>query len=206
MKKITSIPLLFILLIACGETSNKKGDEKTENTSLKKDLVEQTLQSADYSTLLTKYECDMDIAEVAKVLKVAEEDLGIPDYASPGKCSFNLKGFGENVLGDGSQLLWGPSPSSKAQNRKEIASYLERKKNNENFMGMGIDLAETGDCYLAYQPAHGRLIIYNENYDKAFIINYGRRNSNTDRTKEQHEGLKKKMSALANYLLKKHRK
>jgi len=72
-------------------------------------------------------------------------------------------------------------------------------------MGMDIQLAETEDSYIAYQPGQGRILIYNENYDQAFLIRYGLRNANNDRTKEQHEALRLKMTDLANYLLKKHR-
>ncbi|MBT8185568.1 MAG: hypothetical protein KJN76_12060 [Eudoraea sp.] len=205
MKKIICFSLIGFLLLACG-TDEKKENSEGKEVDAKVAPVSEAMPSADYSTLLLEYSCDMDIAETAKVLGVSEVDLAIPDYATPDKCYYNLKGFGESVLGDGSSLMWGPLPSSKRQNKKEIAGYLEREKKNQNFMGMGIELAETGDCYLAYQPAQGRLIIYNEHYDQAFLINYGQKNANTDRTEEQHEALRKKMTDLANYLLKKHRK
>lgn len=197
---------MCFLMTACN--SNQKKQQTPESATVTLPNSKPSLKpSADYRTLLVSYECDMDISEVAKVLKVPEEDLSIPDYARPGKCYFNLKGFGENVLGDGTQLLWGPSPSSKSQNSKEIERYQEREKENTNFMGMRIALAVTGDCYLAFQPAHGRVIIYNEHYDTAFLINYGYKDSSsTGRTDEQHQFLQEKMTDLANYLLKKHRK
>lgn len=71
---------------------------------------------------------------------------------------------------------------------------------------MDIELAETGDCYIVYQPAQGRTMILNENESKFFLLRYGAKNANTDRTKEQHEALRLKMRDLANYLVKKHRK
>lgn len=207
MKKNIAI-LVLGLCMACN-TATKKESAATESeaTIIKNEKKEaKPIKSGDYSTLLTNYNCDTDIPELAKVLHVPETDLSLSEYQTSGKCTFNLNGFGKNRLGDVTQLYWGPSPSSKAQNKKEIRSYLERKEAGLKIMGMDIELSATGDCYLAYQPAHGRLIIYNENYDQAFLINYGQKNANTDRTIEQHEELRLKMTDLANYLLKKHRK
>ncbi len=204
-----NIPLLVLLslLVACNQKVKKETSSESDSMIVSQEKeVNKSMESGDYITLLTNFNCSMDISELAKVLEVPEADLSIPDTAIPNKCLFSLKGFGVNVLDGGSRLLWGPLPSSKSQNKKEISSYLKRKKEGLKIMGMDIVLAKTGDCYLAYQPAHGRLIIYNENYDQAFLINYGRRNANTDRTEEQHEELKLKMTDLANYLIKKHRK
>ncbi|AWX45825.1 hypothetical protein HME9304_02855 [Flagellimonas maritima] len=207
MKKSIAI-LVLGLCMACN-TATKKESAATESqattTKTKKEGAK-PMKSGDYSTLLINYSCDMDIPELAKVLQVLEADLSLSEYQTPGKCTFNLNGFGKNRLGGGTRLYWGPFPSSKGQNRKEIANYLKYKKEGTQFMGMDIALAETGDCYLAYQPAQGRMIIYNENYDQAFLINYDKKNANTDRTEEQHEALRLKMTDLANYLLKKHRK
>ena len=205
MKNITAL-LLIILFIAC--QSDKKQSSTESNTTSTSDVKTNNnrLKYGDYSSLLINFDCNMTISEVAEVLELPETAISTSDYQRKGKCSFNVKGFGTNTLGDKSTISWGPFPTSKAQNKKEITNYLKRKKEGLKIMGMDIQRAETGDCYLAYQPAHGRLIIYNENYDAAFIINYGRRNANTDRTKEQHEELRLKMTDLANYLLKKHRK
>ena len=71
---------------------------------------------------------------------------------------------------------------------------------------MGIALSKTGDCYIARMPMHGRVIIYNENYDNAFMFNYSPKGIYKGRTDEQHTELGKKMIDLANYLLKKHKK
>ena len=195
------------LVLGCNTAAKKEGNKTAENkTKVEEKETYKSIKSADYSTLLTEYKCDMSISEVAEILEVPESDLSIAEYTTEGKCYFVLKGFGKNTLTGGTGILWGPSPSSKAQNKKEIKSYLEWKQEGVKIMGMDIALAETGDCYIAYQPAHGRLIIYNENYDTAFLINYGRKSSNNQRTDEQHEALRLKMTDLANYLLKKHRK
>jgi len=135
-----------------------------------------------------------------------KETISPSAYPQKGKCSFTIKGFGKNTLGNESAISWGSYPTSKAQNKKEITGYLERKEEGLKIMGMDIELAATKDCYIAYQPAHGRIIIYNEHYDHAFLFNYGQKNANTNRTKEQHEELRLKMTNLANYLLKKHKK
>ncbi len=200
------LSLLSLLFVACNSNEKRQQSSRTATTIIPKSKSS-AKTSADYSTLLVNYECNMDVAEVAKVLEIPESDLSISEQTIPGKCRYNLKGFGKQAGGYITQLIWGTAPSSKGQNRKEIAGYLEREKENTNFMGMGIELAETGDCYLAFQPAHGRVIIYNEQYDKAFLINYGYQYASiTGRTDEQHEVLKEKMTDLANYLLKKHRK
>jgi len=159
--------------------------------------------------LLSNFECEMSISELAQVLNVSQVDISIPDYTLTTilpHCLFTLKGFGDDRVNGGSQLLFGPSPSTKGQNKKEISEFLKRKKDGLKIMGMDIELAKTGDCYIAYQPAQGRVIILNENESKFFLIRYGAKNSNTDRTKEQHEALRLKMRDLANYLVKKYRK
>ena len=72
-------------------------------------------------------------------------------------------------------------------------------------LGMGIELSETGDCYMARMPHVGRVIIYNENYDHAFYFQYSQKGIYKGRTDEQHAKLGEKTIALANYLLKKHK-
>ncbi len=205
MKNLLNIILSCLLFIACGETSNKKVEQQVVATSSEKEEITNNT-SADYSSLLTNYKCDMSVSELTKILGVPESDLALLESSTTDKCTFNLAGFGEKALTGGTRLYWGPSPSSKAQNKKEIKSYLERKNEGIKIMGMDIVLAETEDCYIAYQPAHGRVIIYNDNYDTAFLLNYGQKNVNNVRTDEQHEALRLKMTDLANYLLQKHRK
>tara|TARA_R110000868_G_scaffold337922_1_gene598728 strand:- start:2112 stop:2765 length:654 start_codon:yes stop_codon:yes gene_type:complete len=202
---LLTIPFLF----ACN-TSSKKETNNNSTSKLEGKPVEQSesenMDSADYTSLLSHFKCEMDISEIANVLKVPETSLSLSNNSRQNECAFNLNGFGQNTLGEGSKISWGTAPSSKKQNKKEIRSYLERKEKELKIMGMDIELADTGDCYLAYQPAHGRIIIYNENYDDAFLLHYGFRSANTDRTTEQHEELRLKMTDLANYLLQKHRK
>lgn len=211
MKNLTIILLLFILNIGCGEKTEKVINQKTDNKNL--DVIinnseeQSTMSSADYSNLLSTYNCDVTSSELAKILTVNEADITHKDQPNQNKCYYFLNGFGENSAGDNTQLFWGLYPSSKAQNKKEIKNYL---KNQEELpesarMGMTIELAETKDCYIAQQPAHARVIIYNENYDNAFILNYGALREYKTRTKEQQAALKEKMTYLANYLLKKHK-
>lgn len=59
--------------------------------------------------------------------------------------------------------------------------------------------------YIAQQPAHKRIIIYHENFNNAFILNYGRKDA-LKRITAGLEELKTKMTKMANYLLIKHRK
>lgn len=232
MRILTTILGLALLLISCGETTKKIESETAEKTSSNKEETNTVLPSADYSSLLIDYTCDMDIAELAKVLQVAEADLSIPEYAKKplfaesGKCYFNLKGFGTGAGGD-TGLNMGTSKMTKADIKNEINGYLKRKKDGlEKIAKMYIVEADTKDSYIATQLRYGRVIIYNENYDNAYLISYGMANKiiydddhslvvqhgsgaenpNTNRTTAQHEALTKKMVELANYLLKKHRK
>jgi len=70
---------------------------------------------------------------------------------------------------------------------------------------MDIELSETGDCYIRIMPHIGRVNIYNENYNGAFYFTYSQRGI-YKRTEEEHAALGEKTIALANYLLKKHKK
>ena len=206
MKKIITI-LVVSLFMACNTKTKKEvTTPNSEILSIEK-IETKTMASGDYSTLLVNFSCGIDTSEIAKVLGVPESDLKVSDYSPPKKCHLELKGFGENTIGGQTRLMWGSSPSSKSQNKKEIQNYL---KNQEEYSAnviqhMSIALADTKDCYIAQQPAHGRILIYNENYDTAFVLNYGRRGE-FKRSQEQHEELKAKMTDLANFLLKKHRK
>lgn len=71
---------------------------------------------------------------------------------------------------------------------------------------MGIALSETGDTYIAKMPISGRVVIMNENYDSWLLLSYSQKGMYKSRTDEQHNVLTEKTIALANYLLKKHKK
>jgi len=232
MKKIVGILLLLTVIISCDEATKKNATKQVEKTTKKENNDTNTLSSADYSSLLIDYACDMDMVEMAKVLDVPEGNLSIPDYAKQlaftktGMCYFNLKGFGSGAGGD-TGISMGTSKMTKADVKNEINGYLKRKKDGlEKITKMYIVQADTKDSYIATQLRHGRVIILNENYDNVFFITYGlenkvvhdddhplvvqhaagTENANTNRTTAQHEELTKKMVKLANYLLEKHRK
>ncbi len=205
MKKLVSSILFLGVLISCGETKEKKNDQNTSQDKPQVVETNKTLSSADYSSLLINYECDMTVAEVAKIYNIPETDVSVPEFTQAGICSFEIKGFGKNALG-GTILTWGATPFSKADSKKEIQGFLKDQENNESMFGMGIELSETGDCYIARTPHVGRVIIYNENYDHAFYFQYSQKGIYKDRTDEQHAKLGEKTIALANYLLKKHKK
>tara|TARA_R110000765_G_scaffold115714_4_gene208684 strand:- start:3728 stop:4342 length:615 start_codon:yes stop_codon:yes gene_type:complete len=204
MQKTIGSALMLLAVISCGETAEKKVEQNTDQTSPKKEESGKVLPSGDYSSLLLNYECDMDAAEVSRVLKIPETDVSIPEFTQAGNCSFEIKGFGENALG-GTILSWGATPFSKADSKKEIQSALKDKEKNENIFGMDIELSETGDCYIRILPHVGRVIIYNENYDHAFFFTYSQRGI-YKRTEEEHAALGAKTIVLANYLLKKHKR
>ena len=205
MQKLISSILILGLLISCGETKKKESKNEEQEVSKQETAIE-ALPSADYSSLLVNYECDMDVAEVAKALQLSETDVSLAKYQQPGACSFSVKGFGQNGLGDDTVITWHLEELGKAQVNKEIKSYLDDQANNESVLGMGIDLSETGDTYIARQPMHGRVVIMNSNYDKWLLLSYAPKHLYKSRTPAQHDALGEKMIVLANYLLKKHRK
>ena len=233
MRTRTTILGLALLFISCGETTEKIENKTADKTNQNKGETNTTLPSADYSSLLNDNKCSMDIAEVAEALEVPAADLSIPDYvdepvfAELGKCYFRLKGFGKDVGIEGTDINMGTTKMTKAAIKNEINGYLKRRKDGlEKVTKMYIVESDTKDSYIATQLRYGRVIIYNENYDHAFVIQYGMANQivdnddhklviqhaggtenpSTNRTTAQHKELTEKMVKLANYLLKKHRK
>ncbi|WP_423999453.1 hypothetical protein [Maribacter sp. IgM3_T14_3] len=205
MKNIAALLVIGSLLISCGEAPEKKNDQNTDsNVKPQSSEPAKAAVSADYSSLLLNYECDMTAAEVAKIFNIPEADIKPIETNLPGRCDFEIQGFGKNALG-GTAMRWGMAPFSKANSKKEIQSRLKDKENDENIFGMDIELSETGDCYITITPHVGRVNILNENYDGAFYFEYSQRGI-YKRTEEQHAALTEKTIALANYLLKKHRK
>lgn len=206
MKKIAIITIILSLLFACGEHTAKKVDQETKQSNTSNEESNKPLSSADYSSLFNSYECDMTVAEVATALNIPESKVNISEYQNPGACSFLIKGFGENGLGQETTIRWRLEKVGKEQVNKEIKKYLENQAKNESVLGTGIELSETGDSYIAKMPFSGRLAIMNGNYDSWMFMNYDPKGMYKSRTKEQHTELGEKMIALANYLLKKHRK
>ena len=177
-----------------------------ENES-NKEVTKQNNSSANYSSLFDTYSCDITIAELAKVLQIPESDIVLGENQSAEHCVFKLKGFGKGYENMGSQLRFGPSFSTKKQNKKVITNHLKEKKEMPNGMIMGRDilLADAGDCYITFQPLQGRVLILNENYERLFMISYGSKASTQNRTKAQHDDLTQKIKNLANLLVTKHK-
>lgn len=200
MKKYIYIVFLSMAL-ACN-TSTQKVDKKEVQVPGKKQVETTVLSSGNYGSLFENYECKLTIDEIAKVLHVSEENLKLSSFEGSKSCYIDLKIYGPETT----RLSVGPVPGSKKSHKKMINEQLEYKEQNISIAGMSIELSETGDCYLRHQPMHGRILILNENYDQAIMLGFGNRNANNNRTEEQHEELKIKMTDLANYLLKKHRK
>ena len=215
MKRIIVHLLILGIIISCGEAKTKQ-QENNPPEAAEKVSESDALPSADYSSLLQNYSCDMDIAEFAEALGVPQGDISIPDrakeasYRKSCKCSFYIKGYGTDYMGNEATIFWslqdGMSPSDV---KKEIETYLKNQKEMpasvQKITGMGIELAETGDAYLAFQNKHGRVLILNEHYG-AMLFVYSTKMDSKERTQEQVDQLKAKTIRLANYLLKKHRK
>ena len=215
MKPIFIILVALSLILSCGEAQTKTQQNETQGSN---EVASEgdVLPSADYSSLLQNYACDMDMAEVARAMGVPESSIGIPDYAkkpgfdAEGRCIFYIKGFGEIRGEEGSSISWSSNVGmTLAEIQSNIETYQKNQKempeNLQKMTGMSIELAETGDTYLAFQKKHGRMLILNANYG-GMVLSFGTVNANTNRTPEQQEALIGKMTQLANYLLKKHRK
>ncbi len=197
----------LIILLTCGlllgcntaakkeATITKEKQEATDNKEAKK-----VSKVGDYSNLFLNYSCDMTIEEVAQVLELPIADLKMePALNSSPSCSVRYSPNGTYQT----NLSWSMIPSAtKAGNKKAIDKELKDKEKGSNPF-TDITLSETGDCYFKCIPMRGRIQIYNEYQDGSFGLIYGNRGN---RTEEEHQQMREKMTRLANYLLKKHRK
>ncbi|WGK64041.1 hypothetical protein [Croceiramulus getboli] len=210
MKKITILVFAFTVLLGCNtESKSKDTSDPTMEIAPQKPNTTSSLKSGDYTTLFENYKCPIIDDNLAQALEVSPDELTQIQTNTANLCVYQIQGFGKNKLNEPAQLSWGPIPSTKAANKNEIQSGLKIKEDDapSELFGMGISLADTQDSYIYRQPHVGRVLIYNENYDQAFLISYGMSGSvYNDRTPEQHQELTQKMVMLANYLLKKHRK
>lgn len=198
--------IAIILLVACKSETDKDTKETVQNEP-KKEVATQNNSSADYSSLFDTYSCETSITEIAKVLQIPATDITLGHNSSAEHCVFQVKGFGKGYDDTGSRLRFGPSFSTKNQNKKVIKDHLKEKEEMPNGMIMGRDiiLADAGECYITLQLLQGRVIILNENYEQMFMITYGNRPSVQERSKEQHDALTKKIIDLANYLVTNHK-
>jgi hypothetical protein len=187
--------------MACNGKQKKEAKTISDSKSEDKEQTElKDLSTDNYSTLFMDYKCDISIEEIAKLLNVPITDIEMPSNINNGKkcvVRYSRKGIYE------SNLTWGSVPASKKGTIKAINKALKYKEEGVSILGSDIVIAETEDCYLLRTPVNGRITIRSENNDGAFQIFYG---SKGKRTKVQHEEMKVKMTYLANYLLKKHRK
>ncbi len=205
MKKIYLIIFLSVVSFSCGEAQEKTNNQNPAQEDKKQIQTENNLQSGDYSSFFTDFECNVSAAEVAKVLNIPEADVSVPEYKRSEGCSFAINGFGQNGLGDETIIQWFLEKANKEDVKKEIQTYTEMQENNRS-LGMGIEKSEAGDTYLAKSPRYGRVIVLNENYANWLVINYSPKGTYKTRTEEQHAALGTKMIDLANYLLSKHKK
>jgi hypothetical protein len=143
------------------------------------------------------------------VFKIPVSDITLGKNPNAEHCLFQLKSFGEGYEDEGTYLNFGPSFSTKNQNKKVIIESLKEKAempNRKMFAGRDILLADAGDCYMMIQSGHGRVLLLNENYERLFTISYGNSASVQGRTEEQHKLVTEKVKDLANYLVTKNKK
>ena len=208
MKSKTIIFLLAIAFVGCSNPKEEKTPVKDVPKATEK--IEKTIQptpSADYSSLFTKLPACISASEMAEasgldaslVKKLEKKEYDV-------YCKYHL------VLPDKSVMLfeYTGNPWNKQDIAHEIKKYQTDKKKGELMLGMDIQTTETGDCYLLYQPMHGRIIIVNANYDTAVLCNYdGGLVANgkvSTFSKEQKLERKNMATKIANYLVKHNRK
>ena len=201
MKKISYILVIIFISISCSSNNENENIDNIKSTKEEPKMTK-AKPSADYSSLFNNYTCDLTAEEFAEATGIAISTVEVAKSYSPNHCYFNLSGFGNKPF----ILRFGSTKSRKADIKKEIDEFLKREKNNENIMGMAIQLSETGDSYITLTPHVGRVNILNENYDNAFFFEFGQRGIHKGRTKDLQEDLTQKMVILGNYLLKKHKK
>ena len=233
MKTYTLVLGLTLLFLSCGEAPKKDTAQQGEKNTEKEYDVTESSTSADYSTLLIDYNCDIDAAEIAKAMDIPPADIARTNSKDRVKktfdlsetqveklnklnkekakdnkeCKFEIKGFGVDNFGNDMVISLHSTEMKKTDIKNEIKGYLRRKSDGlEKITKMYIEESDTKDSYIATALRYGRVIIYNENHNGAFLISYGINNANNNRTEEQHLALTKKVVNLANYLLQKHRK
>ncbi|WP_178984218.1 hypothetical protein [Winogradskyella helgolandensis] len=206
MKKLITLAVITLLVACKSETKENIGS--TAKNETKQETSKLSNSSSDYSSLFDTYTCDIDVAELAKVLQIPASDIMVQTSKSANECLFKIKGFGEGHDSTGTTWRLMSVPSSKGQSKKEIANLLKDKAELPSgiLMGRDIVLADAGDCYIASQPRRGTVRILNENYDSFIVITYQTKASVQGRTEEQHNQLNLKSKDLANYLVTKHKK
>ena len=102
LNKIAIFVILCSILVSCGENTGKKTPNQESSKEAKSSKV---LPSADYSSLLINYECEITPVELAKIFNIPETDVSIPENQRTGRCAFNIKGFGQNPLGDDTPII-----------------------------------------------------------------------------------------------------
>lgn len=198
--KIIYILFTSFFITACSVAPETETTTHSEiKTELAVDKQAPPTPSADYSSLLVDYECDMNKNEIAERLGIPVADLELESLPGSKKCNYRYLRNGTYE----SNLNWGAVPSSKEANEKIITKALKDKQDNSAALGNDIVLAATGDCYLKFIPIHGRIHILSENHEGSFQIFYG---SKARRTQEQQDEWKAKMTDFANDLLAKHRR
>jgi hypothetical protein len=200
MKYIPLI-LISILCLACNGTQKEEAKVISDSKSVEQEQTElKDLSTGNYSTLFINYNCDQNIEEIAELLNVPISDIEMPSNINNGEnCVVRYSRNGTYE----SNLRWGSVPATKKGTEEAINRALKYKKDGVSILGSDILMAETKDCYLLRTPVNGRITIRSENNDGAFQLFYGPKGK---RTKEQHEEMKVKMTYLANYMLKRHRK
>ena len=229
MKQTITIGIVLAILTSCGNTTEQTPKQAS---AMKSSTIEANdkLPAADYSSLLIDFTCDMNAIELAQAMGIPAADLvkttsseqlkktlGLPDadmdklaknpLKNERECTFELKGYGVDNLGNDMLIRLQSTEMTKADVKKNINSQLQNREDGiEKITKIYITKADTDDSYIVSSVRYGRVMIYNEDHAGVFVISYGTRNANNNRTKEQHEALTQKMVTLANALLKKHRK
>lgn len=192
--------LLSLMLIGCNTSEDKKQvvqNTKTETSASTSKKVDKTSpqsieldQNGDYTSLFSRESCEGIITaeEISRVTgnAVLRED-------APG-CLFEI-----TIPGEEPNNI---SINSGQMNRSDIAKEIKSFIKNAPILQHVI--SDTGDTYLCMQATHGRILLYNTNYDGYVLLSYLSAMERVNISKEQKEERQKSGLKIANAILKKH--
>lgn len=194
--------LVALLLMACNTAEDKKQTTdkaknatpaKTSKKTAKSDADTVKLdQNGDYTSLFSRENCE-GIITAEEISAVLGFSVSRQEYDG---CHYEII-----IPGEEPNLV---TISSGKMNRSDIEREIKSFKKNAPILQYVI--SDTGDTYLCIQATHGRILLYNPNYDGYVMVGYMAAAERIKVSKEQIEKRKKTGIQIANAILKKHQR
>lgn len=196
--KTASTILVFLLLIGCNSSEKKDKIETPVKTAKPSAKTEKKAeidlpQNSNYTALFNNEECS-SIITAAQIEKAT--GMSVTPKMDKQFCRYELPIAGKKPT----SYMIDQFAMSKNQVQKEIESYIKNKP------FLHAQVSETGDSYVCMQASHGRVIIYNSNYENGIIVSYGSRPTRSMFTKEEQETQNQVALTIANAILKNNQK